>query len=159
MHWHGIHARSHVNHPSEVFLHWPVLKASCSPQIYTQTWEVYVHSWADCGPTEDGTFSHKSTQKTVSLASQKITIAEKSLRFQKSQCKIASPAAEIAEDRRNKMKTFLGRGMNITAFLRFQNRSVFGALRLWVSAERGVTKGAWKCSHQLLLKRGQEMGP
>ena len=61
------------------------------------------------------------------LASQKIAIAEKSLRFQIAKYQIAGFAAEIAEKspenrRRNRRKIasdFLGRGKEIAAFPRF----------------------------------------
>ena len=62
------------------------------------------------------------------LASQKIAIAEKSLRFQIAKYYIAGFAAEIAgkspeNRRRNRRKIasdFLGRGIEIAAFPRFQ---------------------------------------
>ena len=70
----------------------------------------------------------------LSLASQKIAIAEKSPRFQIAKCRFASFAAEIAEippeELQKHRSDFLGRGLKIAAFPRFQDRSVFGMLIL-----------------------------
>ena len=73
--------------------------------------------------------SDKDLSGSRSLASPKIAIAEKSLRFQIAKWKIVA---------------LLGRGIKIEAFSRFQNRSVFGTLR----TETGTLerKSKWGCS-------------
>ena len=80
----------------------------------------------------------KSLQR---LESQKIAIAEKSLRFQITKCKIAGFAAEIAENRSKiaeKSQRFLGLQNKNRRVSASSNRSVFGTLSYRVAKHYGI---------------------